>query len=188
MAILKSKWNKEAFIWEMYLQGRILVDINNGLIYNAIMQQYLGYIDYKGYFTFGLKYQGQMIHFFNHRVIWWLANGPIPDELMINHINGIKTDNRIVNLELVTNQENVIHAYANNLINRDTLSNSLIRYYQENPNAMDKCRKLTMDQANEIRALREQDPKQYSERKLASMYGVNKHTVHEIIHNTSYKI
>jgi len=46
-----------------------------------------------------------------HRIIWEFVNGPIPDGMQINHINGIKHDNRIDNLEVVTQSENTKHAY-----------------------------------------------------------------------------
>lgn len=45
-----------------------------------------------------------------HRVIWEFTHGPLVDGLVINHINGIKTDNRIANLEAVTQAENMQHA------------------------------------------------------------------------------
>lgn len=46
-----------------------------------------------------------------HRVVWEAVHGPIPDGLTINHINGIKHDNRPPNLELATQSEQVAHAY-----------------------------------------------------------------------------
>lgn len=41
-----------------------------------------------------------------HRLIWILHNGHIPADHMIDHINGVKSDNRIENLRLVTAKQN----------------------------------------------------------------------------------
>jgi hypothetical protein len=45
-----------------------------------------------------------------HRAIWEAFIAPIPQGLEINHKNLDRADNRIENLELVTHQENIIHA------------------------------------------------------------------------------
>ena len=51
-----------------------------------------------------------------HRVIWERVNGPIPEGMEINHLNGIKDDNRLENLEVVTHSDNVKHAHKTGLI------------------------------------------------------------------------
>lgn len=58
-------------------------------------------------------------HMQAHRLIWEAVHGPIPDGMQINHINGVKTDNRIDNLELVTPSENSMHAYRLGLSRAD---------------------------------------------------------------------
>lgn len=40
-----------------------------------------------------------------HRIIWLYVNGKLPHR-QIDHINGVRTDNRISNLRLVTNKQN----------------------------------------------------------------------------------
>lgn len=50
-----------------------------------------------------------------HRIVYTLVHGECPSDKQINHINGIKHDNRIENLELVTVSENAKHAVQTGL-------------------------------------------------------------------------
>ena len=42
----------------------------------------------------------------HHRLVWTEANGKIPKGMEIHHINGVRDDNRIENLALVTQSQN----------------------------------------------------------------------------------
>lgn len=48
-----------------------------------------------------------------HRLVWEVFNGPIPDKMQVDHINGDKADNRLENLRLVSGSDNMKNAYAN---------------------------------------------------------------------------
>ena len=50
-----------------------------------------------------------------HRMVWEAFNGTIPPGQVINHLNGIKSDNRLINLEICTRQENTQHAIRTGL-------------------------------------------------------------------------
>lgn len=47
-----------------------------------------------------------------HNLVMAAFVGPRPAGLVINHKNGVKTDNRVTNLEYVTPRENVLHSIA----------------------------------------------------------------------------
>lgn len=50
-----------------------------------------------------------------HRILADSFLGGIPEGLVINHIDGVKTNNRLSNLEITTHQENTKHAYLHGL-------------------------------------------------------------------------
>lgn len=56
-----------------------------------------GYVDLRGYVR--TKLFSKMT--FAHRVIWEMHNGEVPDGMEIDHINGVKHDNRMENLRCV---------------------------------------------------------------------------------------
>jgi hypothetical protein len=73
--------------------------------------------DRNGYLYVSIKLGDVRPKFAAHRII---AKAFVPgffDGLHTNHINGVKTDNRPENLEWVTNEENVSHAWKTGLCN-----------------------------------------------------------------------
>lgn len=72
-------------------------------------------LDTKGYYRTMLTYDNKRITIKVHREV---AKAFIPNPYnkpQVNHINGIKTDNRIENLEWVSNIDNAYHAIKNGL-------------------------------------------------------------------------
>lgn len=51
-----------------------------------------------------------------HRLVWPAFYGEIPSGLQINHLDGNKTNNCLWNLELVSQSENLRHAYKHGLM------------------------------------------------------------------------
>lgn len=68
-----------------------------------------------------------------HRLVWEAFNGQIPKNMQVNHINEIKSDNRLENLNLMTPKENTNWGTRNEragkvLKNRKDQSKPVLQY------------------------------------------------------------
>ena len=65
----------------------------------------------RGYVTFHLCKDGIRKDPHAHKMVWEAFNGPVPAGMQINHLNGNKADNRLCNLEVCSQSQNMQHAY-----------------------------------------------------------------------------
>jgi hypothetical protein len=125
----------------------------------------------KGYYVVGMWLNGKSIKFNLHRII---AETYIPNpenKSQVNHINGDKLDNRIENLEWVTNQENRNHAVQNKLhAQGEQIGNS----------------KFTEDDIKWIRENYIPHHPQYGMSAMARKLNTYPSTIHKIIHRTRW--
>ena len=70
-------------------------------------------INHKGYYRIQLCKQSIVKAYMVHRLVWEAFNGSIPEGLQVNHINEVKSDNRLLNLNLMTSKENVNYGTRN---------------------------------------------------------------------------
>lgn len=147
----------------------LLVDVDAGLVYGKRGHP-IGSPDRKGYLRLSPRCMPDGKSLFAHRVVWMAANGPIPDGLEINHRNGIKTDNRLANLELVTRSENMRHACALGL--------------KSNAGERHPTAKLTWAAVREIRS---RHASGVAKADLARRFGVHRRTINDIVLGNNWK-
>lgn len=107
--------------------------------------------------------------FFVHRLVAECFLDPDPDRPWVNHIDGVKDNNHVWNLEWCTPKENSIHAAETGLSpSGEKHSNSA----------------LTEHQVAEARALHASG--EYTHTDLATLYGVNRSTVARAVKGSTY--
>ena len=94
-----------------------------------------------GYLEIALTKSGKRYFRLIHRIVLETFIGSM-NGLQVNHINGIKTDNRLENLEWCTHSENIKHAYKIGLMNMKGENNPSFGKLQSEDSKRKKSEKL----------------------------------------------
>ena len=100
-------------------EGKLFNKVNRGP--KALADEEAGSLHSSGYVHVKIKYRCYKAH----RLIYMLHNGHIPNNLVIDHINRNKADNRIENLRAVTQQKN---SFNSNILIATISLNQAINY------------------------------------------------------------
>lgn len=96
---LKQK-EKADTLTQQYVRNMLVYKEGTGSFVYRFNGAKAGFKRDSGYISVSLE----GVHYKAHRLVWLYVVGRLPDE--IDHINGIRDDNRIVNLREVSRQEN----------------------------------------------------------------------------------
>ena len=88
----------------------------NGIIKSSIGKIFYGYKHDMGYLIVSIKNKTYLIH----RLVMLTFNPNNIENIIVNHIDGDKTNCKLSNLEWCSYKENTIHCHKNNLINKYT--------------------------------------------------------------------
>ena len=104
----------------VYKDGKIETCFHNNIRKNGRIMNRKGKIlkpgiDKYGYYRITLSYNGKRKSYYVHRLVARAYLKDYDETLQVNHKNGIKTNNRIENLEMVTLQENIKHSIKTGL-------------------------------------------------------------------------
>lgn len=110
-SVLNYLGNKETFVFDPFSENYLVSNL--GRVLNIKTNRYLkGSVNDTGYISVKIYHKDRKETIQLHRLV--ARTFLNMTEYEVNHINRIKTDNRLINLELVTRQENLKHAKDNN--------------------------------------------------------------------------
>lgn len=130
-----------------------------------------GYISHSGYYVVKLCKDGVCIRRQVHQLVMEAFVSNPENKPHINHIDAVKTNNHVSNLEWCTPNENVQHA-------------KMMGLYENNPRGEDiQQHVLNESEVRQIKKIGRSVP----QRKIAKMYNVNQSTIFRILIGKTWK-
>lgn len=131
-----------------------------------------------GYPSVQLCCCGKKKNFLVHRLVAEAFYGPIVEGKVVNHKDGLKTNNRVSNIEVVSPSENTKHAYRSGLI---TISDTMRK------NAASQARKRRKLPPETVLSIRSKYTGAHGEiARFSREFGVNSKSVLKIIRGEFY--
>lgn len=148
---------------------------DQGRVYNIKRGTLIsGWVNSHGYQDVRISSIGNVRKKFKlHRLVMLAFEGECPIEKEVNHKNGIKTDNRLVNLEYCTQAENHFHAVH-------------VLGAMKPPPAPPPPKPQKLD-ASDVVLIRKLFADGANKKSLARLFGVTRHTVRSIIQRKIWK-
>lgn len=150
--------------YSVYADGRIYSNLSHKFIKTKVTRRGYEYVCL-------YPQEGEKKYFFVHRIVTLAFLGELPESLQVNHKDGNKLNNQLMNLEYVTHSENMRHAL------RTGLRNTIPR------GAKHHAAKLTEELVREIRAYYAQGCKQAS---ICRFLNLKPPMVNEVVNNRSW--
>ena len=139
-----------------------------GLLPNGAWRQVTSIVG--AYFRLCVRVVGKTKHISIARIVYLKFNGPLNENLVINHIDENKLNNHPSNLELVSNQQN-------------TTYNKTIEDFRSRSSSRSRSllnHKLDMDKAKEVRQLQASGK---TGKELAQLFQVSEMTISRVVRN-----
>lgn len=143
-----------------------------------------GWIKDNGYLAVKLHNDGSYKSFYIHRLVAKAFIHNPNNKPQVNHKNGIKDDNRMVNLEWVNNSENLKHSYDKGI--RSVSDSTRKKIGKSHQGELSSNSILEKEDVIEIRKIAKRRGYRYGLKELSNKYRVSRGTISDVVQRRTW--